>query len=363
MKKIPKRKGFQTNKAFFKDNEQLFTKVFDYVIWSIIEPLIEDDDQSKYKETKDQIRNLFFETLENDGKSKNKLPRDIIIGTDAMIGEFITQLINDFSTSFYEELLENKKIDDVLDSLNILTSQQIIISWIDQIIENSITPLLIFSLKIPQKIDTIKQIITRVLIAVVQGEIKASEAENKLVNDLSNNYDLTKELVLFIKSLVKTFAQFNEKYGLIELAKIGEESIKSSDILLKKTRSNVTKSIKETIYDKERILTEWAKNVLLPSCIGLRIADQKSYNEFIEISKKNFELFLDQALTADDFEKRVNEDLKKFGGDDEELISPIVESIVSSVRFLELARIDDPSLSLLVALTDEELENAKRGFT
>ncbi|MBN1329267.1 MAG: hypothetical protein JXA54_07315 [Candidatus Heimdallarchaeota archaeon] len=363
MKKISKRKGFQIDKAFFKDNEQLFMKVFDYVIWSIIEPLITEVDQTKYHEIKQTIRDLFFETLTSNGKAKNKLPRKISIGTDALISEFITQLINDFSTSFYEDLMEYEKLNDILVSLNDLTSQQILISWIDQLVENSIAPLLIFSVKTPKKIDIIKQIITRVLIAIAQGEIKTIEAENKIVNDLSNNYNLTNELVLFIKSIVKTFAQFNGKYGLRELAKIGEESIKSADSHLKKTTSNVTKSLNETIYEKERIITEWSKNVLLPASIGLRIAEKKSYNEFIENSRKNFELFLDQALTANDFEKRVNDDLKKFGGDDEELILSIVESIVSSVKFLELARIDDPSLSLLVVLGDEEIENAKRGFT
>ncbi len=52
--------------------------------------------------------------------------------------------------------------------------------------------------------------------------------------------------------------------------------------------------------------------------------------------------------------------MKEFGGDDEELIMPIRESIAGSVRFLELARIDDPSLSLLLMITDEEREGTKR---
>ncbi len=42
---------------------------------------------------------------------------------------------------------------------------------------------------------------------------------------------------------------------------------------------------------------------------------------------------------------------------------PIQDSIASSIKFLEIARIDDPSLSLLVFIMDEDVENARRSYT
>jgi len=186
---------------------------------------------------------------------------------------------------------------------------------------------------------------------------------NQISTILRNNYNISEELTVFVKSLIKTFAGYKEKYGFDELAKIGEESLKGVKTRQISKQNILTKSLSETLYDRERIINEWVNNILLPSCIVLRIAGEELYNNFVDKCKKNFDLFLDQALTAEDFEKRLNTDLRKFGGDEEELIMPIRESIASSIRFLEIARIDDPSLSLLVLIMDEEVENARKSFT
>ena len=54
--------------------------------------------------------------------------------------------------------------------------------------------------------------------------------------------------------------------------------------------------------------------------------------------------------------------MKKFGGEEEELYGPIRDAIASSIKFLELARIDDPSLSLLLMMSNDERELARRSY-
>jgi hypothetical protein len=272
-------------------------------------------------------------------------------------------LVNDFTESFYEELVYHKNPKEVIEAITLLVYQQIIITWINQIVEQSITPLLLFSIKDTKKIENVKQIIARVFLAVAQDQVDSIEAENQIGTVLQNNYDLSENLVVFIKSLIKTFAGFKDEYGFYELAKIGEESTKNMQTRISSKYNILTKSVSETLYDRERIVNEWVKNILLPSCIVLRIAGEELYNNFVEKCKVNFDLFLDQALTAEDFEKRLNDDLMKFGGDEEKLIMPVRESIASSIRFLEIARIDDPSLSLLVMIMEEEVENARKSYS
>ncbi len=271
--------------------------------------------------------------------------------------------MNDFTESFYEELVIGKKPELILDAINLLVYQQIIITWINQIVEQTITPLLLFSIKSAGKIEEVKQIIARVLLAIAQDQVESDEAMNQISTILLNNYNVSEELTVFVKSLIKTFARYKEKYGFDELAKIGEESLKGMKPRQIGKQNILSKSLSDTLYDRERIVNEWVNNILLPSCIVLRIAGEELHNNFVDKCKKNFELFLDQALTAEDFEKRLNTDLRTFGGNEEELIMPIQDSIASSIKFLEIARIDDPSLSLLVFITDEEVENARRSYT
>ncbi len=314
----------------------------------------------------DDVWNLFFAYLQNDKKimqSKTKSIEQLTTANNIKVSEFILELIKDFTASFYEELIDGKKQQMALKSLNLLINQQIIISWINLMVEQSIAPLLIFSVKSYSKIEEIKEVIIRILLASVQDRITSEEAENQISAILTITYNISEELTHFVKSLVKTVIKYKEKHGLEELAKIGEESLKSTNGIGARTRYTIPKTMKDLLYDRGKITNEWMQNILLPSCIGLRIAKKELYTQFIDKCKKNFELFLDQALTAEDFEKRLNEELKKFGGEEEELIMPIRESIASSVRFLEVARIDDPSLSMLLFIIDEERDNTRRTCT
>ncbi|MGC9780232.1 MAG: hypothetical protein HZR80_13385 [Candidatus Heimdallarchaeota archaeon] len=314
----------------------------------------------------DEVWSLFFAYLQNDKKivqSKTKSIEQLTTANDIKVSEFILELIKDFTASFYEELIDGKNQQMVLKSLNLLINQQILISWINLMVEQSINPLLIFSVKSYSKIEEIKEVIIRILLTSMQDRITSEEAENQISAVLTISYNISEELTHFVKSLVKTVIKYKEKHGLEELAKIGEESLKSTNDIRARTHHTIPKTMKDPLYDHGKIANEWMQNILLPSCIGLRIAKKELYTQFIDKCKKNFELFLDQALTAEDFEKRLNEEFKKFGGEEEELIMPIRESIASSVRFLEVARIDDPSLSMLLFIIDEERENARRTCT
>ena len=363
---ISKKKKIHLDKKFFEKNKELFSKLFQQVVWPIIDPLTIEVDANDYVLLKEEIWNLFFYSLQTN-KRKSQFEKNFLEKIpsfkDLKVAEFIFDLVNDFTESFYEELVYGKKLEVITDAITLLVYQQIIITWISQIVEQTITPLLLFSLKNSGKIEEVKQIIARVFLAIAQDQVDSVEAENQISTILRNNYDLSDNLVVLIKSLIKTFAGYKEKYGFDELAKIGEESIKSMKTRFTGKHSVFSKSITESLYDRERIVDEWVKNILLPSCIVLRIAGEDLHNNFVEKCRRNFDLFLDQTLTAEDFEKRLDIDLKKFGGEEEELIMPIRESIASSIRFLEIARIDDPSLSLLVLIMDEEAENAQKSYT
>lgn len=308
---------------------------------------------------KQEVWKLFYSKLQKKNQQSNLL--ELIPPEEARILDFISSLVDDFAESFYEEMIEEKDPKNVIDSITELINQQIILSWIELIIEQTITPLLIFTLKSQSQITEAQQILARVLLAVMQEKIGSEEAANQSGAILQNNYNLSEEAILFIQSFIKTIANFRYKNGMQELAKIGERALEASKKdapLIRKKITHIT--LEDPIENRPRMISEWSKNVLEPACIGLKIAGEKLYTKFIEKCKENFELFLDQSLSADDFEKRLDKEMKKFGGDDEELILPIRESIAGSVRFLEIARIDDPSLSLLLMITDEEREGTKR---
>lgn len=331
------------------------------VLWPIIEPLTTGIDQSSCDFFKSEIRGLFFQSIQNQGKSSEMVSIKHLPPTiDSRVTEFIIELIKDFTMSFYDDLIRNKSHEEIIKSLNLLIYQQIIIAWINFIIEKSITPLILLAVKTTSRIDNIKQFIARVLLAITQDNILYTEAENQLKFTFQNEFNLSDELILFINSFIKTFANFKEKYGLEELAKIGEQSLTQYDKLKNIEKINLVKAVQDPVFDREKILNEWSQNILEPACIALRIAGNESYIDFISKSKKLFELFLDKILTSEDFEKRLDNELRSFGGDEEELIKPIRDSITNSVRFLELARIDDPSLSLLISIIDEERDSTRR---
>ena len=357
----------KTNKAlgksFFNQNEKLFAKLFHLILWPIMEPTISDLDEADLIKLKDRVWQYFLLKIINiSDKSSLDVKEFFQKKDDSKRADFIANLIDDFIDSFYEELLESKNKEEIIDSLSQLVNQQIIIMWINQIVENSISPLLIFQVKKSSKIEEIKRILTRVLLAISQEIISSKEASNQISTILKINYELSDEIILFIKSFVKSIANFREKFGIQELVKIGEKSINFSDDFTANnfSRRNLTNIMKDTIYEREKIMNEWKKNILEPATIGLMIAGEKEYEEFITNCLKNFELFLNQTLSAEDFENRLDLDLKKFGGTDEELIEPIKNSIANSIRFLEIARIEDPSLGLLLMIIDEERENTRR---
>lgn len=336
------------------------------MLWPIVDPLVMDLTPSTASQLENEICHLFFAFLKNNKKviqTKTKEIEKLSASNNINISEFVLDLIKEFTGSFYEELIDGRNRKTVLDEIELLINHQVIIAWVNLMVEQSITPLLVFSVKSYSKIEEIKQVIIRILLASMQDRISAEEAENQIGAVLTITYNLSEELTHFVKALVKTIIKYKEKHGFEELSKIGEESLKNAGNIKARTRYTIPKTMKDPIHDRVRISNEWMQNILLPSSIGLRMAKKEQYANFIEKCKKSFELFLDQALTAEDFEKRLNEELKKFGGDEEELIMPIQESIASSVRFLEVARIDDPSLSMLLFIIDEEREDTRRTCT
>jgi len=304
---------------------------------------------------REEIWQLFFSTISNFGKESSP-PIDLtgVLSPEEQpqITEFITGLVTDFTSAFHEEMMSAENPESVITSIKQMVDQQTVIMWLTQIVEQTIAPLLIFSVKAMGKVDEAKRILIRVLVATAIEQISSDEAAKQAETILKINYDLSDEIILFVKSIIKSVANFKEKHGIEELAKIGEKSIASSE--------NLRKSIEDPIFEREKLVNEWMKNILLPSSIGLQIAGEESYEKFIKKVQANFELFLDQKLSAEDFTERLDKELKEFGGEDEELISPIRESIAASTRFLEIARVDDPSLSLLLLIVEEERESTKR---
>jgi len=342
------------------------------VIWPIINPLISKAEASNItveeltKELKEGIWKIFFQTLQ---LNRNKEEETAIANqlkklANENIIDFVLDLIKDFSFSFHEDFTEGVSPEEVTESLEQFINQQVIIEWIDYLVEFSITPLLILSLKEPYKIKKGKEIITRIFLAIVQGLIGKEEAETQLQTVLTNELQVPEEPLRFVSAMARTIARGMEKFGLTGLAKIAEETLKEKkEITIQRKYTNVRQAAKEIIFDREKVMEEWEKNILQPATIGLRMAGKERYKGFITSCKKNFELFLDQLLSASDFEKRIDKELRKFGGKEEELMQPIRDSIVSSVKFLELARIDDPTLSLLMMIIDEEREITKRNCT
>jgi len=314
---------------------------------------------------KSSLWDLFFLSMQN--KRSKSLEKKIIDNfsnkENAKTFDFVFDLVKIFTKSFYEESIAGKTADENLNILNQLINQQITIFWINKLVDRSITPLLLFSVKKSTRIDEIKQTINRILIAVILEEINAKEAENQIKIILKNDYNVSEVLILFIKSLIKSFSDFKEKHSLMDLAVIGKTYLKS--MLENRTQEDSfwSKAIKDPIFERKKIIDNWLTNVLQPTSIGLHIGGEQKYNNFINNCKENFELFLDRTLSAEDFEKRLDGELRKFGGEKEELIRPIRESIASYIKFLELARVDDPSLSFLVTIIDEERDSSRKSYT
>lgn len=346
-------------------NEALFEKLFEVVLWPIIEPLILDLDAKKIPVLKEKIWLFFFLNLQD--KDTQKVKKEImkLISNEQQghIKEFITGLVSDFTNTFFEEVLENKDKQIVIDAMNQLIDQQLILNWIENLVERTFSPLLLFSIENQSKISDIQIVITKVLLAIIQEKISIEEAVSQVTTYLQYNHNLKDEILIFVKSIIRTVAKFKQQYGLHELAKIAELQISANrrkpSLIDQDTIANITNDV---VSDREKLVDEWVKSILEPACIALKIAGKESYYKFITKCKDNFELFLDQTLSAEDFEKRLDKELKTFGGEDEELIQPIRESIASSVRFLEVARIDDPSLSVLLMLIEDERETAKKSY-
>ncbi|MHA1308760.1 MAG: hypothetical protein ACTSSB_14825 [Candidatus Heimdallarchaeota archaeon] len=361
---IPKtRKKNKIDKAFFTKNKDVLAKLFDIVLWPIVSPIVFDISAENYEKLREEIWQLFFSTISNFGKDIPPIDLTEVLSPEEQprITEFITGLVTDFTSAFHEEMMSADDPETVITSIKQMVDQQTVIMWLTQIVEQTIAPLLIFSVKAMGKVDEAKRILIRILVATAIEQISSDEAAKQAETILKINYDLSDEIILFVKSTIKSIANFKEKHGIEELAKIGERSIASSSMTQRISQSeNLRKSIEDPIFEREKLVNEWMKNILLPSTIGLKIAGEESYEKFIKKVQANFELFLDQKLSAEDFTERLDKELKEFGGDDEELISPIRESIAASTRFLEIARVDDPSLSLLLLIVEEERESTKR---
>lgn len=338
-------------------------KLFELILWPLINPLLSTFDPPELLEIKKEIQEFFLLKLSQDqwSKEKKQALREKY-GLDIEIADFIFSLISDFCTSFIEEAENENNPEIIVQAIQKLVYQETVIQWIEQLVKRSIGPILLFSIKPFSKMKEAEQIITKILLAVAQEEISVEEAKNQTTTILRNNFSLSEEANLVIKSIVITFCQIREKYGLAGLAKIGEQAFYLMEEE-KKKREFLKQSInytKDPITNREEIITEWTKNLLEPASIVLKIGGEKLYHQFIKNCQTNFELFLDQKLSAEDFEKRLKEDLKKFGGNEEELIQPIIDVIAGSVKFLEVARIDDPSLSLLLLVNENEREATRR---
>jgi len=351
-------------KELLEKNISLFTRLYDIILWPIIQPLVSNIELEKQERIEEETRKFFFSILmkESERKKIEVEIRKIIPKEDEVrIAYFIIGLVNDFTNSFYDEIILKQKPKQIIESVQQLIDQQIVINWIEQAVQQSLMPILIYSLKTQANISDAQQAITKVLLAIIQEQITAEEASNQVATVLGNIYNVPEEVILFIQSFVRTVAIFGEKNGLEGLARIGEASYNKDNKYAERNKQIIQAAI-DPIIDRKRIIKVWVKNILDPSCIALKIGGKEIYEDFIQKCKLNFELFLDNSLSAEDFEKRLDIELKKFGGDDEELILPIRESIASSVRFLEIARIEDPSLSLLLMIMDDEKENMKKFY-
>jgi len=179
------------------------------------------------------------------------------------ITEFITGLVTDFTSAFHEEMMSAENPESVITSIKQMVDQQTVIMWLTQIVEQTIAPLLIFSVKAMGKVDEAKRILIRVLVATAIEQISSDEAAKQAETILKINYDLSDEIILFVKSIIKSVANFKEKHGIEELAKIGEKSIASSSITKRITQSeNLRKSIEDPIFEREKLVNEWRKVLL-----------------------------------------------------------------------------------------------------
>ncbi|MFW9922378.1 MAG: hypothetical protein ACFFDW_03715 [Candidatus Thorarchaeota archaeon] len=349
--------------GFIKQNEELFAKLYEVVLWPIIYPLAANFEQNITEQLKEEIWHFFITKLQQ--KSAREIHKRIqkIISSDdkGKVDEFILGLVGDFTETFFEEMFHADNPTTTCEAIQQLIDQQLILKWVENIVERTFSPLLFFAIEKQSKITDLLQIITRIILVTIQDKIELQEAIAQLSMYINYNYKLKDELVGFIKSFVQSTVKFKEKYGMAELAKIAEIDLKTTGTMPTTHRMKI-KLTTDTILDRERVIDEWKKNILEPSCIGIKIAGDEAYNNFIEKCTNNFELFLDQTLTSDDFDKRLDNQLKSFGGDDEELIEPIRDTISNSIRFLEIARIDDPSLSFLLLLLDDERATSKRFF-
>ena len=352
-------------KDFLERYQFLFDRLFEIILWPIIQPLISTFSSEKQKELEELTNKLFFAILMKEKETRkieNEIEKTIPKEEGMQIALFIIGLVNDFTNSFQEEIIEKQEQKRIVKSLQQLIDQQIIINWTELTVQQSIMPLLIYSLKTQAKISDAQQTIMKIILAVIQEQVTAEEAGNQLETILRNNYNVPEEVNIFVQSFIRTIAVIIEKNGLTGLARIGETSIIFDKKYIERNKQ-LFQTVADPVVDRKKIINAWSKNILNPSSIGLKIGGKVLYEKFIQKCKENFELFLDQSLSAEDFEKRLDTELKKFGGEDEELIMPIRESIASSVRFLEVARIEDPSLGLLLMILDEEKENSKRYYS
>ncbi|MEA2070445.1 MAG: hypothetical protein U9O98_04060 [Asgard group archaeon] len=356
-------------KKFITTHKAIIQKLFDRVIWSIIQPLIIPKNQEDYSHIKSEIQKQFFNILQIEkvsSRTKKQIIQNITqyLGDKDIIGDFIIGLLIDFSKSFQEDLLSKKNEQAILSSITKLINQQILMQFVDDFVIKTFSPVLMFSLKSLNDVKPALEAIKRVIIQLLQENISPEEAENKVQLLLQQNYHLPEESALLVSSIIRSIGSFAQKQGIDNFSIIAEEyllpdhNLSTYQQLLKKLQTE----LEEPITHRDKITSIWIQTILEPATIGLTMAGKQKYQEFTKRCKQLFQLILDQSLTADDFEMRLQKLFEIYDSEDIEEFKPIQQAIVSSIRFIELARIDDPQLEILLNLYEEDLEYQKKRY-
>ena len=70
---IPKKKSFHLTKEFIGKQKLLFSRLYDMVLWPIIEPLVPSIKEVPLEQFKDGVRKLFFHSIQNPNASNKNV--------------------------------------------------------------------------------------------------------------------------------------------------------------------------------------------------------------------------------------------------------------------------------------------------
>jgi hypothetical protein len=358
--------------------EVLFRDLFEYILWPIIHPLVATIPFDHYKTCKEESYTLLKKQLQDQNSSTEGFLHNKIIdeSLEPKVIDFIKNLIEEFSQSFRDEIAEAKESMKVIEGIKKLIRQQLVLLWVEEFINTTITSFIVFPLKSPEAILKLKKLLTRIFIAIIKEEISPEEGK-KQVTSILNSYqnELSKEVIFFIKSFVEIMSDLYKSFSLEGIAQFQKTMFNDQYFYteeLPRTISKgalISKALDEPIKNQEKMLQEWEKLVLKPATIGLQIWGLEAYEEFNKKCREAFKLFINQALTADSFAARVEQAFSDLEVEDKLDVNeennhllPIKQAIISSVKVLEETRADDPDFSFLIFLIEEERAEARKSY-